>query len=395
MFDVLVVGSGPAGAAIAAACAHEQLHTALLAPDHGAAWPATYAAWADELPADLPPAVRAATVHGISAIGTRPHRLDRPYVVLDNAGLRRHLHHPRVERRTGLATSALSGPHGCTVRLVDGGSVAASVVIDASGARRTLCGGPARPPATEQAAVGFFVPADAASAVLDGADAVLMDWRWPPADAIPAPSFLYAVPTGPDTVLLEETSLAQRPGLPRSLLRRRLRARLAAHGIGVSVATGEEHVRFPVDTPLPGPGRVVAFGVAAGVQHPATGYSVATTLALAPRVAAAIAQALPAGPLAAAAAGRRAVWSRKAVAVHALRRRGLAVLLALPPDGVPLFFDAFFELPEPLRRAYLSERENMAGITTAMAALFAAVPWSMRARLLELGIGLGRPWYRS
>lgn len=393
MFDVAVVGSGPAGAAVSRACAQQGLRTTLLAPDLDAPWRPTYAAWADELPADLPAAARAATLPSVRAYGERQHQLTRPYVVLDNTGLRSHLRHPDVETQTAFATSAITSPLGCTVRLDSGATIASSVLIDASGDRRALSGGPAATPPTEQTAVGFVLPATAAAALLDGAPGILMDWRWPSADAISAPSFLYAVPTGPATVLVEETSLAQRPGLPLSVLRRRLRARLAAHGMGPRDAIGEERVRFAVDTPLPHRSQVVAFGTAAGSQHPATGYSVAATLTLAPHVAAAIATALPAGPEAAALAGRQAVWSRRARAVHALRRRGLAVVLTLPPARVPQFFDAFFELPEPLRRAYLSERENMAGITAAMSRLFAVVPWSMRARLLALGSNPAGRWY--
>lgn len=232
MFDVLVVGSGPAGSALAAACAQHRLHTALLAPDPHAPWRPTYAAWADELPTDLPDAAVAAAVPAIRAVGTRAHLLDRPYVVLDNAGLRRHLHHPGVEHLAGLAATVDSGPHGRTVRLADGTSLAARIVVDATGARRSLTGGPAKPPVVEQTAAGFFLPAATARPLLDGADAVFMDWRQSAADAVGVPSFLYAVPTGPDTVLVEETCLAHRPGLPIGLLRRRLRARLAQHGLG-------------------------------------------------------------------------------------------------------------------------------------------------------------------
>ncbi|WP_214407224.1 FAD-dependent oxidoreductase, partial [Pseudonocardia lacus] len=55
--DVAVVGGGPAGRALAAACGRAGLRTVLVdrAPD--APWRATYGAWAAELPADLPPAV--------------------------------------------------------------------------------------------------------------------------------------------------------------------------------------------------------------------------------------------------------------------------------------------------------------------------------------------------
>ncbi len=144
------------------------------------------------------------------------------------------------------------------------------------------------------------------------------------APAAPGPAtFLYAVPLPDGRVLLEETSLARRPGLPFAELRDRLLARLAGHGIDPGDAD-VERVRFPVDAgPVAGSGRVVAFGAAAGLTHPATGYGVADALRLAPRVADAIATG-------GAAAARRVVWPARARAVHRLRRAGLATLLALP-----------------------------------------------------------------
>ncbi|MDQ2706969.1 MAG: lycopene cyclase family protein, partial [Actinomycetota bacterium] len=57
MYDVLVVGAGPAGRAVAAACAEHGLDTGLLDPAPTRPWRATYGAWSDELPAELPLAV--------------------------------------------------------------------------------------------------------------------------------------------------------------------------------------------------------------------------------------------------------------------------------------------------------------------------------------------------
>src|SRR5687767_5054617 len=88
-------------------------------------------------------------------------------------------------------------------------------------------------------------------------------------------------------------------------------------------------------------GGVVAFGVAAGMMHPATGYSVGDGLATGPAVAAAIAETLPRGGPAAARAAHSAVWPPAAPLVHMLRLQGLRVVLALPPSRVPDFFDVF------------------------------------------------------
>ncbi len=111
----------------------------------------------------------------------------------------------------------------------------------------------------------------------------------------------------------------------------------------------------------------------------------AAALRTAPAVAAAIAEGLPAGPDAACRAGRHAVWSPAARTVHGLRRAGLAVLLGLPPAALPRFFELFFALPEPLQRAYLCGREDVAGTARAMLGVFRAAPWRLRARLIPPG----------
>ena len=55
--DVLVVGAGPAGMALAAQCARRGLRTGLVDPAPQRPWTATYGMWADELPAGLPASV--------------------------------------------------------------------------------------------------------------------------------------------------------------------------------------------------------------------------------------------------------------------------------------------------------------------------------------------------
>nr|MDQ3989681.1 lycopene cyclase family protein [Actinomycetota bacterium] len=201
------------------------------------------------------------------------------------------------------------------------------------------------------------------------------------------PSFLYGVPLGGDRVLLEETSLACRPGFPLADLRRRLHRKLARRGVPVDGAT-EERVRFTVDTPVPlRRGPVLPFGASAPLIHPATGFSVATALRLAPRVAAAVRTGLDSGGATGAArAAWRAVWSPPALAVHAIRRTGLEALLTLPPAEVPRFFDVFFALPEEHQWAYLTGREDLAGTVAAMGALFARSPWPLRRHLVLRGL---------
>lgn len=372
---MLVVGGGPAGRALAAACGERGLRTTLLDPAPQRPWRATYAAWADELPADLPADVVAARATG-RAYARTERDLGWQYAVLDTAALRGHLderlHRSGVAVRAGRATAAAS-PH--RVALADGSELAARVVVDAAGAQRRSAAG--RPVRAEQTAYGLVVPAERAAPLVAPDEALFMDWR--PDHGEPGwPSFLYAVPLGGGQVLLEETSLARRPGLPLDVLARRLRRRLARHGVDVPAGAAVERVRFPVDTARHRSTNVVGFGAAAPLVHPATGFSVATALGLAPRVADALA-----GPGAEpAVAAREVLWPRSARAVHVLRRRGLEALLRMPPSAVPDFFEVFLGLAPRHRWAYLTGRDDVAGMLAAMAALFAAAGWELRGRLV-------------
>lgn len=391
--DVLVVGGGPAGWAVAGACADRGCRVVLVDPRPERAWRQTYGSWVHELPPDLPSTVIAASGRG-TAIARREHRLADRYAVLDTAALQRHLRHPDV---AVLAARVVGHDGGC-VRLADGRSLGAGAVVDATGAAQVLSRRRRTGRAAEQTAVGVVVP-DAVAARVTGGRLVFMDWR--PRHGRPGwPTFLYAVPVGGGRTLLEETSLVRRPGLPVPELRTRLRARLRAGGVDVPDGP-EEIVRFPVDTPPhDSPPGVLAVGAAAPVTHPATGFSVATSLRQAPAVADALAAAPAAAPAGAPAAApthggvdaaRGVVRSPAAALVHAMRGRGLDVLLRMPPAEVPAFFEAFFALPDRHRRAYLDARDDVGASLSAMLAVFGRLPPRLRVHLVTGAVlGPGR-----
>ncbi|MEU3269529.1 lycopene cyclase family protein [Saccharomonospora sp. NPDC006951] len=371
MADVAVMGAGPAGRAIASACARNGLDTVLVDPAPRRPWHNVYAVWKDELPHIPDSAVAATADPALVHIGEREIVLPREYAVLDNTGLRHWLSDDRVTVHTGIATAVAHGPHGSLVRLSGGGLVTASVVIDARGLR---------PGGTEQTAYGVVLPAAQARRLAPSGAAVFMDWRRNEA-AGDAPSFRYLVPLGRERVLVEETSLARKPGLGHDVLAHRLRAFLGEHGISTN-GRPEERVRIRLDVPLPKRGRTVPFGAAAGLVHPATGYSVAASLRLAPPVAAAIAGHLASGPASAAAAARRVIWPPRALAVHALRRHALHALGSLPAAAIPEFFGLFFALAPEHQRTFLSERDDPRALAATMALLFASAPWRLRRSLL-------------
>lgn len=358
--DVVVVGDGPAGAALAHACAEVDLETIVVG--RGKPWTNTYAAWVDELP-ELPDSVWAARTDQVIAGGAELRRIDRAYGVFDNIGLRCHL---GLDRRlcSGTATELIDDGDGAAVVLANGERLCARWVVDARGA-------PPAEPAAWQTAYGVIVDEPVAATVAATDAATLMDWSW--SGTIGAPSFLYVVPLG-DRWLIEHTVLAASPAVDPIDLRPPLADRLGESVIAAAEAAGDvELVRIPLGVPAgSGVGRIVRFGAAAGMANPATGYSVAASLAAAPRVAHAV--ALGTGV-------HEAVWPSAARRARALHQYGLDVLRRLDPASTARFFDVFFRLPAGRWAPYLRVDTTPSEVAGVMRGVFAVAPWSVRRRL--------------
>ncbi|SDQ12279.1 lycopene cyclase family protein [Actinopolyspora saharensis] len=394
MTDVLVCGAGPAGRALSAACTDLGLSVTLVDPAPEERWPHTYALWRAELPASLGEEVVATAARGMTAFGTRAHSLVGEYCVLDNAELHRRLRRTAVREVTGTVRALEHAGNRRTVRLRDGRSLRAAVVVDATGGNRVLCGGRPARTASEQTAVGAVVDERRARPLATPERGIFMDWSGAPGSDGSWPSFLYAVPWPGGRMLLEETALARRPGLPLSTLRGRLRNRLRAAGVPLEEGTHEERVRFALDDPVPESRRTVPFGLvpfgaSAGLIHPATGFSVATVLRLAPLVAGALSDGLEHGPVSAARAARSVLWPGAARLNRALQLCAAEGLLAMPPEVVPRFFDVFFTISAERRHSFLTSTSDPAGSRGAMVELFRRSPWWLRHRLVRGGL-LGR-----
>jgi lycopene beta-cyclase len=174
-------------------------------------------------------------------------------------------------------------------------------------------------------------------------------------------------------VLLEATSLAARPPVPLPALRDRLHAHLARHGLR---GVGEpEKVVIPLDAPAARTGGAPV-GAAAGWVHPATGYSVATSLRLGPVVAAAVRGGAGPGEL------QALVRSRRRRATLALLGLGREVLLGLDEAQTDAFFTAFFTLPPRAWTAYLDVDSSPTAVAAAMLRVAAALPTAGRRALL-------------
>ncbi|MEV6276603.1 lycopene cyclase family protein [Nocardia sp. NPDC051832] len=345
--DLVVCGAGPAGRALAHRALHRGLAVTVVDPAPHRRWTATYAAWLADLPGWLDAAVVAAKVDQPVAWGTRRHELPWMYAVLDTPLLQQSLDITGAQVISDRATEV--GPH--SVTLASGAVLTGERVIDARGLARA-------PERAEQTAYGVIVDERRAAAL----EPLFMDWRADNGADPDAPrSFLYAVPRGDGSMLLEETCLAGRPALDSAELRARLLHRMRSRGIDLDGDEPVERVRFPLEGGRPGRRRV---GAAGGYLHPATGYSVAAALTAADAVAAG-----------------ESGWPLSGRAVHSLRSAGLRALLALPPNDIPLFFDAFFTLHPHAQRTYLSGRTDLPGTAAAMTQLFAALPMRLRRTL--------------
>jgi lycopene cyclase-like protein len=398
--DVAIIGDGPAGSALARACARCGVHSVLVGDD--AAWSATYSTWIDDLTGasvaefvDVH-SVMATVSEQVWAYGERSHQLDRAYGTFDNGllqtALRADVTH-RVARVVDVATVSVGSGDGHRVELDDGSTLRALVVIDATGwpARFATSDGDQAP--AWQTALGVVL-AEPPEGELGRA--TFMDFRQVVGpDGAPSSigpngvtTFCYSLPMA-DGWLVEETVLAARPAIEPIALLPRLAARLGRHPDNVLAdAIRTEYVRIPLGGSRPGLDQpIVAFGAAAGYVHAATGYSVAASIRAAPRVAAAIAHTL-AGGSGAARSGvpdhapiADAVWSMPMQRTRILHDFGLEVLLDLDDDLVRAFFDSFFDLDARDWTTYLRVDSSPQEVSAVMARLFRSSSWRLRRRL--------------
>ena len=374
--DVVVVGDGPAGLALAAACAATGVDT--LVVGNAREWTATYATWVDDV-GDHAESLAARTPVDVVAVERR--RLRREYGVFDNALLRAAL--SGAPHLVADVAGVEHDERSSTVLTTNGERVHARLVVDASGPRPALVDAShgRRGGGIVQSAYGLVL--DERPAVVEGDAGVLMDWRPAPDGELGADAtFLYVVPVGGGRWLVEETSLARRTPLAEVELRRRLAARM---GIDHSAnARHVERVLIPMTRGVPRRSqRVVGFGAAGGYVHPATGYSVAASLRAAPRVAGAIAAALGRtdDPRELAVATWNAVWPAEHRRARALHDYGSAAILRMSPAEVRTFFDAFFALPEDQWAEYLRVDTAATDVVRVMRSVFSSVPWALRRRL--------------
>ncbi len=202
-----------------------------------------------------------------------------------------------------------------------------------------------------------------------------------------APTFLYAMPESRNVIFVEETSLVRRPPLSYEMLEYRLHARLERMGIQVERVLGRERCRIAMGGGVPRTDqRVVGFGAAGAMVHPATGYLLANALRSAPALAAALVRGLEGDdPTRAAKIAWRALWPTQKLRTWELYQFGMDAICRLDADGLASFLDAFFALDQPVWSGFLSGTLEPDGVRSAMAGLFRHAELPLRRSLLDTG----------
>ena len=413
--DVLVVGGGPAALAIAAELAEQGLAVAVLAAsDCRDPWPNTYGIWGDEVDAlGLGHLLEHRWSYTCSYFGSggsdpadpanSPTRHGRDYGLFDKVLLQTHW----LERCVAAGVQWLRGQaqelsHGSgrsQVATAAGEVLEARLVLDASGHKAVFVQRPDRGPVAGQAAYGV-VGRFTAPPVQPG-QFVLIDYRCDHLsleERSEPPTFLYAMDLGEGRFFVEETSLALAPPVSYATLKQRLERRLAHRGVAIEQVEHEEFCLFPMNLPLPNLDQpVLAFGGAAAMVHPASGYLVGALLRRAPVLAAAVAARLRAEPAAdslqLAQAGWQALWPLELRRKHALYQFGLEKLMRFSEPQLRAHFASFFALPEAQWTGFLANTASVPELAAAMLRLFATAPWSVRWGLMgmrgrELALGL-------
>jgi lycopene beta-cyclase len=412
--DVLVLGSGPAGCAIASLLgSNENLDVVVANQKFEADWVPNYGVWKDEWKTVLD---RYNSVGiDIEADGVidrtwfitdcffggsydmpneQRTRLDRPYCRVNRFALKKSLSKKfrvveanHISKAIGInmyspAGSLVHDESGTTIQLQPKDPNASpltmrtKIIIDTTGHETTLVLKDTIEPHTPpgfQIAYGALVELDESKSPnlsmigpYDKEAMTLFDYRTDHFDgnesetikATKAPTFMYVMPLKDNKVFFEETSLVARPAVSFQECKDRFFTRLKHLGIDVANVKEEEYCYIPMGGALPARDqRILGIGGAAAVVHPSTGYNLCRTLMGATDAAQAIHKELATeNPNLdrAVASAYNALWSTENIKQRNFAVFGGEFLMKQDVVGLRGFFDGFFKLPLELWGGFLA-----------------------------------------
>ncbi|CAI9781419.1 unnamed protein product [Fraxinus pennsylvanica] len=386
-FDVIIIGSGPAGLRLAEQVSRYGIKVCCVDPSPLSMWPNNYGVWVDEFESlGLEDCLD--KTWPMTCVFVDDHKtkyLDRAYGRVSRKELKLKLLGGCVANSVKFHKAKVwkveHEEFESSIVCDDGIELKASLIVDASGFASALIeyDKPRNP--GYQIAHGILAQVDNHPFDLD--KMVLMDWRDSHLGNEPYlrssnsrfPTFLYVMPFDSNLIFLEETSLVSRPVLSYMEVKKRMVARLRHLGIKVQSVIEDEKCLIPMGGPLPQiPQRVMAIGGNSGMVHPSTGYMVARTMALAPILAEAIAECLGStrmirGTLLYHKAWN-GLWPAERRCTRECFRFGMEFLLKLDLNGMRKFFDAFFGLEPHYWQGYLSSRLSVGELAMLSLSLF-------------------------
>ncbi len=404
--DVLVIGAGPGGLAIAAALAQEKLSVGVLtANDHNEPWPYTYGIWGQELDElGFENLLKHRWSKTVSYLGEGSKDLvslennathhERDYGLFDKKKLQKHwidqCNEASVKWLTGKAKDFEVNDINSIVRTSSGNEIISKIIIDATGYQPVFLNIPNKGEVAVQTCYGIV--GEFSKPPVEENQFVLMDYRsdhLSKKEKAEPPTFLYAMDMGGGKYFLEETSLGLAPPVEIETLKARLHSRLKYRNIEIIKIDHEENgVFLPMNIPIPDLNQsILGFGGSAGMVHPASGYLVGGILRRAPLLAKELAIAIKNrsnSPKEIAKKGWDNLWPKELRRKQALYQFGLEKLMRFKEHQLRQFFKSFFSLSNQQWYGFLTNTLTLSELVNAMWTMFKKAPLNVKWGLMEM-----------
>nr|KJB54410.1 hypothetical protein B456_009G032900 [Gossypium raimondii] len=410
VLDLVVIGCGPAGLALAAESAKLGLNVGLIGPD--LPFTNNYGVWEDEFK-DL--GLERCIEHVwrdtiVYLDDDKPIMIGRAY-----GRVSRYLLHEELLRRCiESGVMYLNSKVETIVEATDGHNLVVcehnrvvpcwlATVASGAASGKLLQYEVGGPRVSVQTAYGVEVEVE--NNPYDPSLMVFMDYRDYAKQEVQSleaqyPTFLYAMPMSStrvffEKVALQETCLASKDAMPFDLLKKKLMSRLESMGIRILKVYEEEWSYIPVGGSLPNTEQKnLAFGAAASMVHPATGYSVVRSLSEAPNYASVIANILKKDNSNGLLTSERnngnismqawdTLWPQERKRQRSFFLFGLALILQLDIEGIRTFFHTFFRLPSWMWQGFLGSNLSSADLILFAFYMFVIAPNDMRMSLVR------------
>ena len=400
ILDILILGSGPAALSLASELSSQNLSIQCISTKSPYdKWSNTYGIWASELE-DL--GLESLLSHrwsntisyfgdGINKNGNNATNHNYDYGLIDREAFQNEL----LKRCKGIKWLNETAKDICTLNKISevlcesGLKLKARLVIDASGHKSNFIKRPTLKGVAQQAAYGIV--GKFSSPPVNNNQFVLMDYRSDHLardELLEPPSFLYAMDLGNDLFFVEETSLAHYPALTKELLKNRLKKRLNKRGIIIKDILHEEDCLFPMNLPLPFKNQsILAFGGAASMVHPASGYMVGSLLRRSPLLAKKLKIYLRNPNLSSIQLARKGwdvLWPTELIQRHKLYQYGLKRLMSFNEKMLRSFFLNFFQLSTKEWSGFLTNTLPLPKLIFVMSKMFIKSPLRIKLGMLKI-----------